>query len=144
MKMIPGIKEKLGFWSENILNKWTSNENWLWFHAVSVGELNAVWPLVLEINKLKPEYPIMISTTTFNGYNLAIKLASNYNFLVIYFPFDFPWVVKSLLSKAKVKTLCIVETEIWPCLLNECKKRNIPIISKRISAEPKEDCEACQ
>lgn len=126
--MIKGFWQKIGFWPAGIVKAWKSKTNWIWFHAVSVGELNAVWPLILEVNKQKPFYPVMISCTTEAGYSLAKKLTSTKDFLVLYFPFDIPQVIQSLLNHAKIKLLIIVETEIWPNVLSECYRRSIPTI----------------
>lgn len=126
--MIAGFWNKLGFWSSETINVWKSKNDWLWFHAVSVGELKAIWPLILEIKIKKPQYPVMISTTTRAGFNLATNLTKDKNILVFYFPFDIPYIIKSLLNYAKVKLLVIAETEIWPITILESRKRNIPII----------------
>ena len=72
--MISGFWEKLGFWSSDLINLWKSKKDWVWFHAVSVGELNAVWPLILDVNNHKSMYPIMISCTTKAGHELAKNL----------------------------------------------------------------------
>lgn len=126
--MISGLKEKLGFWSNELIKKWLSHKDWIWIHAVSVGEFNLVYPLVLEINKSYPNYPIMISCITKAGYNLAKAKSIDKNFLVFYFPLDIPYIINSLLNYAKVKLLIIAETEIWPFTLITCSKKNIPII----------------
>lgn len=126
--MLAGFFEKLGFWSDDIIKTWKSKSGWIWFHAVSVGELNAVWPLILEINKTKSQHPIMISCTTNAGYNLAKELTKEKDILLFYFPFDIPQTIKSLLNLAKLKLFIIAETEIWPNVLGECKKRSIPVI----------------
>lgn len=133
--MISGFWQKLGFWSKDLINNWTSKKDWLWFHAVSVGELKAIWPLILEIKKTKNSYPIMISTTTRAGYKLANELTANKDILVFYFPFDLSYIVKSLLNYAKIKILIIAETEIWPTLLSECHKHKIPtvLVNARLS-----------
>lgn len=126
--MIPGFWNKLGFWSSEIINTWKSKKDWLWFHSVSVGELKAIWPLILEIKTRKNKYPVMISTTTRAGFNLAINLTKEKDIFVFFFPFDIPHIIKSLLNYAKVKLLVIAETEIWPITISECYKRNIPVI----------------
>lgn len=120
--------QKLGFYPADLVNAWKSKSNWIWFHAVSVGELKAVWPLILKVYKEKTGFPITISCTTKAGYKLACELSREYNFLVFYFPFDFPHVVKTLLNYVKIKLLIIVETEIWPNILKEAAKRQIPIL----------------
>ena len=126
--MIHGIWQKLGNWPTELINSWKTKSNWIWFHSVSVGELNAVWPLIIEINKLKPNYPIMLSCTTKASYNLACKLSYEKKILVFYFPFDLPHIVKSLLNYAKIKLFIIAETEIWPNILTACKEKNVPVL----------------
>ena len=126
--MISGLTQKLVIWPKELIQLWKGNTNWLWFHGVSVGEVNAVWPLIKNIQKLKPSYPIMLSCTTRNGYILACEKVKNTNITAFYFPFDFPFVIKNLLNYAKIKLLVITETEIWPNLLEECSKREIPTI----------------
>jgi 3-deoxy-D-manno-octulosonic-acid transferase len=133
--MIVGLKQKLGFWPQSLIKIWQSKSDWIWFHAVSVGEINAALPLLLKIKEEKPNNPIMLSTTTKAGYELAEKIGKEKGVTVLFFPFDFPNVVNNLLNTVKVKLLVITETEIWPNLLKECKKREIPtvLINARLS-----------
>ena len=126
--MISGFWQKIGFWSNKLIKSWKEKKDWIWFHAVSVGEINAVWPLILKLQEAKSSYPYMLSTTTTAGYKHLKQLTKDKDFAVFYFPFDLPWVIKSLFNFAKVKMLIIAETEIWPNLLSECSKRSIPII----------------
>jgi len=133
--MIVGLKQKLGFWPQSLIKTWQSKSDWIWFHAVSVGEINAALPLLLKIKEEKPNNPIMLSTTTKAGYELAEKIGKEKRITVFFFPFDFPNIVNSLLNIVKIKLLVITETEIWPNLLKECKKREIPtvLINARLS-----------
>src|SRR3989338_292748 len=126
--MFSGFWQKIGCWPNDIRNHWKNNEDWLWFHAVSVGELNAIFPLVQKLKNIKSKYPIIISCTTKAGYEHAKTLTRNSDICVIYFPFDIPLVLKSFFNKIKIKLLIIAETEIWPNILNECKNREIPVI----------------
>ncbi len=133
--MIAGFKQKIGFWPKELITTWKNNKIWLWFHGVSVGEINAILPLILKIKELKSEYPIMLSTTTKAGYQIAKTLGKEHGFTVFFFPFDIPITIKKLLLNVKIKLLVIAETEIWPNLLQECKKRNIPtvLVNARLS-----------
>jgi len=126
--VISGFWQKIGFWPRGLIKSWQSKKDWIWFHAVSVGELKAIWPLILKINKLKPAYPIMISTTTRSGYELAYNLIKDKNYEVFFFPFDIPYIIRSLLKYASIKLLIISETEIWPILLSKCYKNKVPTI----------------
>lgn len=126
--MIAGFWEKLGFWKEDILIAWRQKSNWIWFHAVSVGEINAIHPLILTISERYSSNPILLSTTTSAGYNHAKKIFRTQSITLFYFPFDFPNIIKAFLDLASIKLCIIAETEIWPNLLNELQKRNIPVI----------------
>ena len=126
--MISGFWQKIGFWSKELVKSWKEKEDWIWFHAVSVGEINAIWTLVLKLQEEKKSYPYMISTTTAAGYKYLKQLTKDKDFLIFYFPFDLPWIIKSLFNCAKIKILIIAETEIWPTLLSECNKKNIHVI----------------
>ncbi len=64
----------------------------LWLHAVSVGEVNLLAPLLAEIGRRRPEWECAISTTTMTGYALARKKYSAYS--VFYCPLDFSWAVR--------------------------------------------------
>lgn len=126
--MTSGFWQKIGFWPKELRNAWESKKDWLWFHAVSVGELNAIWPLILNIHHIKPNYPIMISCTTNAAYNLAHNLSKDKNFQIFYFPFDLPPILNSLTNHVRLKLLIIAETEIWPSTLGICKKNNVPVL----------------
>lgn len=126
--MISGFWQKLGFWPYSLIKEWKSKNNWIWFHAVSVGEFNVVYPLIVEILNKKPMYPVMVSCTTNAGYKIAKERTKSKNVLVFYFPFDLPNIVGALLNHAKVKLLIIAETEIWPITLSTCKSKNIPVL----------------
>ncbi len=133
--MIAGFKEKLGFWPKSLLDEWELKQNWIWFHAVSVGEINAIKPLILKIKEEKKENPIMLSTTTRAGYELAKDFGSKNNITIFFFPFDIPLTINRLFNLVKIKALIITETEIWPNLLRACKSNNVPVflVNARLS-----------
>ncbi len=99
----------------------------VWFHTVSVGEFNATWPLIQEFHKTYPQIPIVISTTTATGQELAVSRASEIA-EVVYFPYDLPWSPSNWLDKVCPRLVAVAETEIWPGFINECHKRLIPVI----------------
>ena len=128
-----GFLQKIGFsaWaqvSENLQSKP------IWIHAVSVGEVMATIPLIREIKKCYPGIPVVLSTVTETGNFTAQRNAKGFDH-VLYFPFDFPWIVKKVISKIQPLMFITLETEIWPNFLRELKRRNIPsmIVSGRIS-----------
>ncbi len=110
------------------------NKNGLWIHAASVGEVNAVIPLLLKIHAAHPNTPLTITTNTITS-ALVVKKQLPKTIQHIYFPLDYRWAVKRIINKIKPKAIFIVETELWPNLYTELNKQNIPltVINGRIS-----------
>ncbi len=104
-----------------------TKEETLWLHSVSVGETQAAEPLVKRLQEQFPDLPIVITTTTPTGSDRVKKLFGE-SVLHAYFPFDLPFAVRGFLKAAQPKVLVMMETEVWPNLLAECERQNIPTI----------------
>ncbi|RMF38890.1 MAG: 3-deoxy-D-manno-octulosonic acid transferase [Planctomycetota bacterium] len=97
----------------------------VWMHGVSVGEVQLLHPLALRLRREQPDAPIVISTTTASGMELAQRLyPSNHLF---YFPFDFSWSVAASLDALRPAMIVLGELELWPNLIAEANRRSIPI-----------------
>ena len=70
----------------------TSSKKCLWLHAVSVGEVNLLAPLLRVIDRQQPDWECVISTTTKSGMDLAKKKYAGRT--VFYCPLDFTWAVR--------------------------------------------------
>ncbi len=97
----------------------------IWLHAVSVGETIAAVPLVKALIAKYPTTPILLTTTTATGSEQVHKLLGN-KVHHVFLPYDLPLLIKRFMKRSKPKLLIIMETELWPNLLTECKKRNLP------------------
>jgi len=115
------IKERFGVFNLDI------PENSIWIHAVSVGEAQAIAPLVRYILEELPESTILITTTTPTG-SARVKTLFSDDVFHVYFPYDLNWSVNAFLDRIKPGMLLMVETEIWPNLLTQCQHRNIPTL----------------
>lgn len=111
------------------------NKKVIMFHGVSVGEVNAIEKLIRKAREEFPQAKIVITTGTNTGQEIAHKKLDDVVDLVTYFPFDTPSCVNRFLDNIKPDLILIAETEIWPNIANECKKRGIKlcIINGRIS-----------
>lgn len=106
----------------------------VWLHAVSVGEVNLLAPMIQELEKSNPDLEFAISTTTETGFELAkSKFAEQ---IVFFFPSDFSWAIKNSLSRIKPNLILLAELEVWPNLVQIAGARNIPvtIFNGRLSA----------
>jgi 3-deoxy-D-manno-octulosonic-acid transferase len=131
-KSRPGLLQKLGFVPSNL----TVSGKSAWFHAVSVGEFNAIRPLLDEFHKRYPEITVIVSTTTATGQKLAKEKVGQWA-KVVYLPYDTIWALKPWLSITHPSLFVIAETEIWPGLTHECSQRSIPIVIVNARISPR-------
>ncbi|MGH9547767.1 MAG: 3-deoxy-D-manno-octulosonic acid transferase, partial [Terriglobales bacterium] len=122
-----GLSQKLGFVPDGLRAAARSAGRPLWFHAVSVGEFNAVWPLISAIHQEFPRQKLVVSTTTLTGQQLAQERAGTIA-EVCYFPFDLPWASSPWLDAVRPAAMLIAETEVWPGIYAQCQARGIPLI----------------
>ena len=107
----------------------------IWIHAVSVGEVLSTRPVLEELRKRYPSLRLFLSTTTRSGQQLARRSVTDVDG-IFYFPFDWPFTVRRTLAIIQPKLFVMVENEIWPTMLRECRRRGIKtiVINGRISA----------
>lgn len=131
-KFRAGFWTKLGFYRNIKLDK---EKDTIFFHAVSVGEVNAIETLVKKTRENFPLSNIVLSTTTKTGQEIAQKKLATTVDVITYFPFDFFFSVLSFLNTVKPDKIIIAETEIWPDFVYLAKRRNIPvyIVNGRLS-----------
>ena len=132
-KYVAGFGERLG----NVQPILNSNTPLIWIHAVSVGEAQAARPLVQELKTRFPDISLAISTTTRTGQELAHDIFKDDAVSIFYFPFDWRWTVRRVLSAIRPTAVIILETELWPGFLRECRDQKIPvaIVNGRLSGQ---------
>ena len=103
------------------------NARRLWFHAVSVGEVNLLQPLLELIRQRHPEWECVISTTSNTGLELAQKMYGN-DHAVFFCPLDFSWSVRKALSRLKPDMLLLTEQELWPNLIRSAASQGVRLV----------------
>lgn len=121
-KFRAGFFEKLGFYGKI---KVPLNKEVVAFHAVSLGETNAVAPAVKAFREKNPDTVIVFTNTTKTGHDAAVKSLSGVVDYIAYFPLDFSFSVNSFLNTFRPSKIVIAETEIWPAFVFESAKRKI-------------------
>ena len=86
-------------------------------HAVSVGEVAAVEPIINAFREREPLAHVVLSTTTPTGREMAARLAKGRYGEHIYYPWDTPRIVKRALDTLRPKAFVVLETEVWPNML---------------------------
>ncbi|MCZ6836839.1 MAG: hypothetical protein O7G85_13770 [Planctomycetota bacterium] len=106
----------------------------VFFHAVSVGEVNAIRLLVEQLAQ-DETLELVIATTTDTGFARATSLYGSHHHVVRY-PFDFSWAVSRFLRAVKPDLVVLVELEVWPNFTAHCQRSSIPvcIVNGRLTA----------
>lgn len=129
-------------WAERFgVFKAPKQKNGIWFHTVSVGEFLAAIPLIEQVMDQYPDRLITITTTTPTGsaqvqQRFADQLAAGQIFHV-YLPYDIPFMLNAFLKRVRPKLLVILETELWPNLI-DCTARSgckVMVANARLSAK---------
>jgi 3-deoxy-D-manno-octulosonic-acid transferase len=107
----------------------------IWIHAVSVGEVLAARPVISSLRERHPGLRLFVSTTTRAGQQVARRQVQDADG-VFYFPFDFARVVRRVLDVVRPRLFVTVESEIWPHVLRECRRRGVrtAVVNGRISS----------
>ena len=130
-KYISGLRQRLGSIPP------VKGKPVIWLHCVSVGETQAARPLAKRLKQQFPHHDLVVSTITLTGQNLARDVFRNDAAGIFYFPFDWRWTVRRALKAVNPAVVLIMETELWPNFLRECKSRRIPValVNGRISRQ---------
>ncbi len=100
----------------------------IWLHAASVGEVKVAGYLIEYLLRKRPDLRIHITTMTRTGFDTATELYSRKNTSFSFFPIDAPAIIRRTLNALAPRIVVITETEIWPNLICETDRREIPIV----------------
>ena len=121
-------KEKLGLYEIK------NNNPVVWFHASSLGEIKSVVPLMSHFSKNK-NFNILITTVTLSSSEYCHQIFKHVENITHQFaPLDTPIVVKKFLDHWKPQISIFVESEIWPNLILQTKKKSkLILLNARLS-----------
>lgn len=128
-----GLRERFGRYGSAVKHAVT-NRRVIWFHAVSVGEVNLCGQLIRALEPRIPNVKIVVSTTTSTGMEqLRKKLPPH--ILRIYYPIDFRRAVSRALAVIHPDLVVLIEAEIWPNFLWKLRDRHTPVflVNARLS-----------
>ena len=106
----------------------------IWFHCSSVGEFLSVVPLIQEFEKIKNIKQILVTTSTLSSSKIFEKFKFKKT-LHQFYPLDNVHIVNNFLNYWKPSSVIFVESEIWPTMISQLKKREIKVflINARMS-----------
>jgi 3-deoxy-D-manno-octulosonic-acid transferase len=130
-----GVWERMGRLPQ-AKTKSLSTKNVIWLHAASVGEVRALSVIIGQLKKIHPNFSLIVSVVTESGKREANRILKEADF-VFHAPIDLKRFVRRALGSFHPCALILVETELWPNLVKEAKKRGcwVALINGRISGK---------
>ena len=99
----------------------------IWVHAVSVGETRAAQPLIEALMKARPDARILLTHMTPSGRATGEEIFGD-RVLRSYLPYDMPHAVRRFLRAWRPSLGIVMETEVWPTLIDECRRADVPLV----------------
>lgn len=125
------MRERLGF-----IDPDPASAGGLWIHAASVGEVHAARPLIAALLTHWPAYAITVSTQSPTGAR-TLKALWGDQIRHVFAPVDTPGATRRFLRRLQPSMLVLIEREIWPEMLWQCRQRGMPValVNARLSAD---------
>jgi 3-deoxy-D-manno-octulosonic-acid transferase len=125
------FKEKFGFYSQKKING-----KLIWFHGASVGEILSIIPLIEKLEKNKKIKQILVTSNTLSSSKI-IKNLKLKKTIHQFFPVDTSYHTKKFLKYWKPSVAVFIDSEIWPNMITNIKKRSITLmlINARITSK---------
>ncbi len=127
-----GFAQRLGFFPE--MPPKTPGRSRVWIQAVSVGEIEAIGPLLRQL-QASGKIELVLTTTTSTGYRLARERYADVAARIGLFPADL-WPCSALAwRRIRPDAVILVEGELWPEHLAQARSRGVPafLINARLS-----------
>lgn len=105
-------------------------------HAASVGEVIAATPLIKAIQAQYPNLPITVTTVTPTG-SARVRGAFGESVSHFYLPYDLPDAIDRFIDFVNPKLMIVIETELWPNIIQRFYRRHIPFIVANARLSPR-------
>ena len=116
------FREKIGFFSDK-----KKNGKLIWFHGASVGEIQSVIPLIEKFEKNKNIKQVLITSNTLSSSKIIKDLRLK-KVIHQFFPIDTNFISNKFINYWKPSKAFFIDSEIWPNMILNIKKKNIPLI----------------
>ncbi len=116
--------ERLG-WYSNDPNH--NADRWIWIHAVSLGETRVAGILIEAMRAREPQLRFLLTHSTATGRQEGERYLTPRDHQV-WHPWDVSWCVIGFLSRFKPHLGILIETEVWPNMVQSCSQMQIPLV----------------
>lgn len=132
---LPSFIQRFGIYDKGVREKLAAMPERFLIHAVSVGEIQVALRFMAELRARRPQTAFVLTTTTSTAHRIAENTIGRDD-LLLYFPADFPGIVRRALRQINPRGLILVESELWPNLVRQAAQRQIPVmlLNGRISS----------
>jgi len=125
------IRERLGWYASN------TQQKFIWVHAVSAGETRAAEPIIRALLKAYSQHHVLLTHMTPIGRSTGQALFANVADRVhqAFVPYDINWMIRRFLRHFSPRICVLIETEVWPNLIAQCKAAKVPVtlVNARLS-----------
>ncbi|KQP35511.1 3-deoxy-D-manno-octulosonic acid transferase [Pseudorhodoferax sp. Leaf274] len=118
-----------GQWTEERFGRYTrpASSGWVWVHAVSLGETRAAAVLVAALRERLPGMRLLLTHGTATGRAEGARLLRDGD-LQAWQPWDTPGATARFLAQFRPQVGILMETEIWPWLIENCRRAGVPVV----------------
>ena len=126
---------RLGFGIEELTHKLPADQQRIWIHALSVGEVLSAQPLVKGLRLACPATTLIFSASTKTGEKLAREVMDDEVDLFVPFPLDIYSIAQKFIDLINADLFILIETDFWPNFLHTLNRKNTPaiLVNGRIS-----------
>ena len=127
--------QRLGRYSPDLRHRFAHGD-WIWVHAVSVGELLVAMKIIGELHRRRPSWRFVVSSTTSTAHALALEKCTDW-LVPVYTPIDLPCFVRRALDAVHPKAVVLVEGEMWPNFVWMNRDRGVPVVLTNARVSPR-------
>lgn len=129
------FSQRLGIYDHDLRKRFAQGD-WIWVHAVSVGELLVARKIIGELRRRNASWQFVISSTTSTAHALALEKQEEW-LIPVYTPIDLARFVRTALDAVQPKAVVLVEGEMWPNFVWACADRRIPVVLTNARVSPR-------
>jgi 3-deoxy-D-manno-octulosonic-acid transferase len=120
------IRERFGIYRRKLPRSSQARPH-VWLHAVSMGETRAAKPLIQALRERVPGMRLVLTCSTATGVEAGRELLHEGD-VQTWLPFDTPGATRRFMKRFAPAVGVIMETEVWPNLLHEAKRAQVPMV----------------
>ena len=122
------IEERFGHYTQS------ASQDWIWIHAVSLGETRTAAVLLQGLRQAMPDMKLLLTNGTATGREEGLKLLQDGD-VQVWQPWDSPDVIDRFFRNFKPKLGLLLETEVWPQLIDRAQIHGVPmmLVNARLS-----------